>query len=835
MKFKGNKLLTALIVLLMAAALLSSVALAESEAAPAADVDGSKVADPTKLDKNNRETTVTLKLPSGESKYVYDIVFVMDSSSSTKNNNIDFSDCVADLLDSVKDKNITLNVGVIKVRGRVFDTISMVTDEDQSGMIEYSEANKQTITDAIDVTETALKALSSGTNIHGGLDLANEWLSADEEVPDEHKFVFLLTDGKTYIWNDEKDVPTSVYGQYMVKNVVYKKPAVGQQTIAYSKSAYKFVDNVNFFSATADELASLTFDEYFEKTGNFYANDFAKLYASTNEELSQPTKYDYRCGYAYNESSTADGTVDEHDLTNANYTYNLHKKYYEFVPAPSFADLKWLQANPYTIAVNDDGSYVVNEAGYYSYTTTVNPDFYQLHPDGLQKALYLTGHLWTDMVAKYNGIAIVYNGWGSGSGLEIAKSFNDWIKSDGISDYAADFSSVDSVNNVFNSVKEDIIYMVASGVVTDKIADDFTLKNADNENGFWMKLDGEALARTYDADGKWNFGTPIVDETTEKYPYVVEYNDDTKTITWTINVPVENTKPVTLSYTLILDEDAESGEYDTNDSAVLAYVTTDGEDGTYEFKKPVVTYSEPAGGGSSNDDDDDDDYVPEDLNGDDHYAYIVGYPDGMVHPNANITRAEVAAIFFRLLKEEVRDANLTSSNSFSDVAEGQWFNTSISTMAKLGIVTGYPDGSFKPNDNITRAEFATIAARFDKDAKDSASIFSDIDGHWAKEYIERAAKKGWITGYPDGTFRPDRLITRAEAASLINRVLIRDPEKPEDLLKDMIKWPDNMDTNAWYYIDIQEATNTHEYERKTKPTETWIELLKNPDWSKYNY
>ena len=541
------------------------------------DVTGSKTADPTELTSAQRETTVTLQLPSGEYKYVYDIVFVMDSSTSTANSKIDFSKSVMALLDDVKEKNIKLNVGVLKDRGLVFDTISLVTDKAQSGMIEYTADTKDTIEAAINVTEAELKALSSGTNMQGGLKKANEWLEADTAVPDDHKFVFLLTDGKTYIWNDENDIPTSVYGQYMAKNTVYPTPTVGQQTIAYSKSAYKFVDGVNFLSATADELANLSFDAYFEKTKNFYANDFAKLYASTNEELSQPTKYDYRCGYAYKEPNTAGGTATEHALTNANYTYKLHTKYYEFVPNADFAGLNWLQANPYTVEENE---------GVYSYTSTINPDFYQLHPDGLQKALYLTGHLWTDMVAKYNGVAIIYNGWGGGSGLEIAKSFNDWILADGISDYAAALSDADEVAQVFKTIKENILYMVSKGVVTDEIADDFTLKNDDNKDGFRMTYNGEALGVTFE-DGQWYFGEAV----DGVYPYSVAYDKETKTITWTINVPVENSKPITLDYDLVIRENAESDFYETNKSAVLNYTSTDGtKDGTFTFEVPVVSY-----------------------------------------------------------------------------------------------------------------------------------------------------------------------------------------------------------------------------------------------------
>lgn len=542
------------------------------------DVSGSKEAEPTELDSANRDTTVTLQLPAGEYKYTYDVVFVMDSSSSTVNSNIDFSKNVTDLMDVLIKKNIKLNVGVIKVRGLVFDTVSLVSDEVMSGMIEYSDDTKETIKNAINYTEANLKALSSGTNIHGGLVTADKWLTEDTEVPDDHKYVFLLTDGKTYIWNDENDVPTTIYGQYMAKGVVYPTPAVGQQTIAYSKSAYRFVDGVNFFESTDEMLANLSFDEYFEQTGNFYSNDFVKLYASTNAELSDPTKYDYRCGYAYKEGTSATGTVTQHDLTNGNYTYQLHKKYYEFVPSGDFAEgFYWMQANPYTVEENE---------GVYSYTTTINPDFYQLHPDSLQKALYLTGHLWTDMVDKYNGAALVYNGWGGGSGLEIAKSFNTWIVGEGISDYAADIADAGSVDQMFNEIKENILYMVSSGVVTDKITDEFTLKNADKQDGFSMTLSGETLPVTFD-EGKWYFG----DAEEGTYPYEVAYDAENKTITWTINVPVENVNPITLSYTLTINEDAESGFYDTNKSAVLEYTSSDGtKDGTYTFEKPRVSY-----------------------------------------------------------------------------------------------------------------------------------------------------------------------------------------------------------------------------------------------------
>ena len=225
------------------------------------------------------------------------------------------------------------------------------------------------------------------------------------------------------------------------------------------------------------------------------------------------------------------------------------------------------------------------------------------------------------------------------------------------------------------------------------------------------------------------------------------------------------------------------------------------------------------------------DDVPTGLNGDDHYAYIVGYPDSTVRPQNGITRAEVATIFFRLLTDETRNANSTKSNSYSDVAAGAWYNHAVSTLSAMGIVKGDSQGKFNPNAPITRAEFAAIAARFDDKANTTAVDFSDIASHWAKNEISAAANNGWINGYTDGTFRPNNKITRAEAMTLVNRVLKRLPETAEDLHNDMIKWSDNSDTSAWYYLAVQEATNSHYYDIKENKHEKWSKLRETRDWT----
>lgn len=229
--------------------------------------------------------------------------------------------------------------------------------------------------------------------------------------------------------------------------------------------------------------------------------------------------------------------------------------------------------------------------------------------------------------------------------------------------------------------------------------------------------------------------------------------------------------------------------------------------------------------------------IPDDdalgLNNTDHFAYVVGYENGEVQPQNSITRAEVAAIFFRLLEDGIRSENFTHQNDFSDVAADAWYCSSVSTLSRMGIIAGYPDGTFRPNAPITRAEFAAIATRFDNNGDKTPVSFTDIIGHWAEGEITVAANHGWVSGYGDDTFRPQNQITRAETMSLVNRVLKRLPETPADLLPDMITWTDNADTSSWYYLPVQEATNSHYYEfKENSKHEKWTELRETRDWSK---
>ena len=291
--------------------------------------------------------------------------------------------------------------------------------------------------------------------------------------------------------------------------------------------------------------------------------------------------------------------------------------------------------------------------------------------------------------------------------------------------------------------------------------------------------------------------------------------------------------PLGITYT-VTEAEANQGGYQT---------TWTGEKGTLteENQTVVAACINHKSGGGNND--------KPSLNTQDHYGYIIGYPvdyyTGLptedqtkkpVKPQGNITRAEVATIYFRMLTDESRNHFWSQDSGYPDVALADWFNNAIATLSNGGIISGYPDGTFDPNGYITRAEFAVIAARFFDMDYQGEDLFPDIDGHWAQDYINQAAENGFIEGYPDGTFGPDKYITRAEAVTLVNRTLDRHPD-PDHFLEDMLVWPDNLDTEQWYYADMQEATNSHEYQVKKDAQgneyEVWTKVLPVRDWEAF--
>ena len=469
--------------------------------------------------------------------------------------------------------------------------------------------------------------------------------------------------------------------------------------------------------------------------------------------------------------------------------------------------------------------------------TPEDNDTYKNYANSIDKALYLTYQVYQEAKTKGYNCYAVANG-----------KTNDYLWGPAFMRYLANGETVN-----FNKIQNDILYAVSAGsTVEDQMGDAFDFV----PDSLKLTVGGTKLKSKANGNMTY-FGDDVENLSENNCRFKVLYAPDTDAFVWTINENVSNFAPVQLTYTVKLTKpETDPGTYGTEDlkgeknvpadkalftnkRAVLNAINSAGAQlKPLDFPKPSVSYtvkkSSGGGGGGGGgrrptvtipDD------VPTGLNGDDHYAYIVGYPNGNVEPNGNITRAEVATIFFRLLTEEVRTANSTQSNSLSDVTRGQWFNHAVSTLSSMGIVKGHNDGTFAPNAPITRAEFAAIAARFDDKNTDTSSKFTDIASHWAKNEIGIAANKGWINGYPDGTFRPNQYITRAEAMTLVNRVLNRLPENSSDLLDSMIKWPDNSDASQWFYLAVQEATNSHYYKTKENKFEKWTELRETRDWT----
>ena len=489
--------------------------------------------------------------------------------------------------------------------------------------------------------------------------------------------------------------------------------------------------------------------------------------------------------------------------------------------------------------VKDQGTqyeYPYEPSGKTATNWTPEDDTYKNYANSIDKALYLTYQVYQEAQTQgYNCYAVANE---SSTGYSWGPAFMH---------YLANGQTVD-----FDKIQNDILYAVSAGsTVEDQMGDAFDFVPGS------LKLTVGGTELKSKANGNMTyFGDDVENLSENNCRFKVLYAPDTDAFVWTINENVSNFAPVQLTYTVKLTKpETDPGTYGTEDlkgekdvpadkalftnkRAVLNAINSAGAQlKPLDFPKPSVSYtvkkssSGGGGGGGRRPTVTIPDDVPTGLNGDDHYAYIVGYPNGNVEPNGNITRAEVATIFFRLLTEEVRTANSTQSNSLSDVTRGQWFNHAVSTLSSMGIVKGHNDGTFAPNAPITRAEFAAIAARFDDKNTDTSSKFTDIASHWAKNEIGIAANKGWINGYPDGTFRPNQYITRAEAMTLVNRVLNRLPENSSDLLDSMIKWPDNSDASQWFYLAVQEATNSHYYKTKENKFEKWTELRETRDWT----
>ena len=425
-----------------------------------------------------------------------------------------------------------------------------------------------------------------------------------------------------------------------------------------------------------------------------------------------------------------------------------------------------------------------------------------------------------------------------------------------VNEIAADETGV--VRNAITAVADGVTYYVNDSeveVAADRVS--LLVDEVSNNAGFNWEMAQDAMDHAID-NTSWNrwsdlsYDMAYLDlvDTLNGHAVVTMGEGDSLTIYWPMPNDANRRGDFHVVHYHTMNRESIENDLDDADKEILTgeavridgqwYVAFD----TDSFSPFVLVYEaedddddRPRPPRPDDDDDDEDDVEEPDetplddgLNREDHYAYLAGYTDGTIRPEGNITRAEVATIFFRLMTDEYREDCWSQHSGFTDVSSASWYNNAVSTTAQAGWIAGYEDGSFRPDAYITRAEFATIAARFLSEDYAGGHRFNDIQGHWAAEYIDRAAAAGWIGGYEDGTFRPNAYITRAEVATLVNRMLDRAPDVGH-LLPDMVRWPDNPET-AWYYADIQEATNSHDYTwAGTARFEVWTELLPNRDWA----
>ena len=673
------------------------------------------------------------------------------------------------LQNQIAGTQITIKVGVV-----IFNKEAHVTE-------------LKNLTTEYEQIEKAIKEeIKSGTNTHAGLLAGKALLDNDTDVADDHKYLIFVSDGITYMYNAE---PTAIALQG------------GDQTETDGSDAFAGPDN------------------WPTKYGSNDVPDNWKTWLEGIFTLIQKDKDTYELPYA----QTASG---------------LQKT-------------KWL---PYIEKMN--------------------------HATSVDKALYLTNETYQSVkTAGYHCYAM----------MATQNEGQEYLWGPSFMSYLAGGKEVS-----FEDIHNDIYYLLSEGSTvedvigygTDNRGNAYNFDFVNDMSKLTLKVGTETLEATdlsldlsYDdanETARYGFAPKRVQITTDtdqsnipeqdpySYDYVLHYYQNGKDgksdecFVWDINVPVSKFAPVSLTYQVKLTNAQTSsgtyGTYDkngsqnkdslyTNKSATLYPVDSNQDYGTPEnFQKPTVSYTVSGGNSGGNNGGN----SKPSLNTKDHYGYIIGYPVDYytgqpttdqtkkpVRPEGKITRAEVATIYFRMLTDESRTKFWSQSNSYSDVKAGDWFNNAVSTLSNAGIIAGYEDGSFRPNGYITRAEFATIAARFFDVTYNGKDLFPDISGHWAKDYINQAANKGFVNGYEDGTFKPDRNITRAEAVTLVNRTLDRHPDKSH-FTKDMLVWPDNMDQTKWYYADMQEATNSHTYQMKENSDKTkyenWTKTLPIRNW-----
>ena len=809
--------------------------------------DHSKNKTATEFDKDFN-SRVTLSLPSAEKELVSDVVFVLDKSSCKKDVTNNALKMLADLGASVKNTGAKIKVGAVQFAGRAVVSCGLteLTEEAiaEGGVIEKG------------LTEPKI---SDGTNLQAGLLEAQKMLAADTDVEDSRKYVIVITDGLTRQFLAEDGTLMAIYnGLDADGGRVWGSPSGWCVANGFGDGVYGIPggDWDNYYAAVKENV---------EKDGNTYAHDY-DAYGSTPSGENIPEPYVPQGETSLTHALCLDRAIYEADKVYSELEAANYHCYAVFAGTPEATNNELGKAFVEHLNEHLNGDDVLDFGA-------IKNDIYYLLAAGSQVV---------DIIGQDNDynfdVVNLENMTITVGGVELKKEkmnlvglpegsttygFFEGEIADGHYDFVVTYYP-EGVADADDEKREHFVWDInvpVSNFAPVQFSYDVHLTDPQTTKGtYTVAINVEAVLTPVDSNG--TKGKP------EKFPvpeltYEVKGGGSTTEHLMTVivegkgNVVVKDVQTVGANDTEVVEipfgvekqkfemEAADGWKLDKVEVTINGKTENLGDVDKYEMDESLIDGAVlkavfvkdndgGSGGGGSHRPNNKPDETPEALNGDDHFDYVVGYSDGLVHPERNITRAEVASIFFRLLQDDVREKNLTDQNPFNDVFTDDWFNVAVSTMYDMDIVYGRDNNNFDPNAYITRAEFAAIAARFDSEGYSGENLFTDIDGHWAANQINRAAEKGWISGYPDGTFGPDRYITRAEAVTMINRVLNRLPESADALHEDMNVFPDNMDTTAWYYLAIQEATSSHEYEKdKDGVYETWTDVLPDRDWAQY--
>lgn len=824
----------------------------------------------TNLDENY-QSEVTLSLPAAQEQLESDVVFVLDKSTSAELEQQALS-MLSDLNAQIRDTGAKVNVGVV-----IFNKVA-------NSVLELTELNDNNMSAIEDAIKTDI---SSGTNTHAGLLAGKAMLDADTDVDANRKYLVFVSDGITYMYNQEPtvtawsffadawnnwagpdnwnskygtneapedwDVWMNDIGQMVTdQGMTYEYPYGGTATTSTPqddnwKTAYAMsIDKALYLTNQVyNEMEAQGYHCYAMKASTRvdypWASSFIEYLADGQSVSFTDIQNDIY--YLVGAGSTVDdymGYVDGEDGYNFDLVINDEDLSNLYMTVETLdADGKSIKtekleaiskgSNQYGFGRNGDGVYEYeleytpadNGEEHFTWKTNVSLTNFE------RVQLHYTVKLMNPQTAE--GTYGTYDADGS-------KDYDGLYTNNSATIYPVDSNVESGTSEAF--AKPTVSYTVEP---QDVVLDGDT----------YLNITKKFMGSSWPSNEKFQFEIKAADNSAANTPLPEETRI-------TIAAPsngsensgafgdITYTEPGTYIYTITEVE----GNHDNiiyDDHVLTITVTVDEDmniavdtDGSRTFTN--IRWNDEATPGTT------DEETP-DLNTQDHYSYIVGYPEDYrtgeatdnedlwpVKPQGNITRAEVATIFYRLLTDEARAENWTQSNDFTDVSSDDWFNTPVSTLSAMGILTGYEDGSFQPNAPITRAEFAAIAVRFyENDSVDyTDGTFSDITGsEWFADAVQAAKEQGIIGGYPDGSFQPNKAITRAEACSIVNRTLDRVPHE-DYLLPDTIMrtWPDNQ-KGAWYYADIQEATNGHEYEWVTSDGtnhENWTGDRDEIDW-----